>query len=135
MLIERVVEGGDKNTVDDNCDSMGKNCLLRWVNIIYNGDPKLNKLWHNGDIYKSDTGGVPYGAEKDGIFISIGPPCATACPENVIVNVMYASTAGQPDVGINSWLEPPGNTYETTDIWIDSPVNGYEHIANPCGPI
>jgi hypothetical protein len=28
-------------------------------------------------------------------------------------------------VGLQSWLEPPGNTYETTDIWVDSPVNGY----------
>jgi hypothetical protein len=31
----------------------------------------------------------------------------------------------QPDVGMYSWLSPPGNTWETTDIWIDSPVNGY----------
>ncbi len=28
-------------------------------------------------------------------------------------------------MGIASWLQPPGNTYETTDIWVDSPVNGF----------
>src|SRR5713226_5446820 len=27
---------------------------------------------------------------------------------------------------MNSWLQPPGNTYETTDIWVDSPLNGYD---------
>jgi len=26
---------------------------------------------------------------------------------------------------INPWLAPPGNTWETTDIWVDSPVNGF----------
>ena len=35
------------------------------------------------------------------------------------------STAAAPDVGLESWLQPPGNTYETTDIWIDTPLNGY----------
>jgi hypothetical protein len=39
--------------------------------------------------------------------------------------VRYADQANKADVGINSWLSPPGNTYETTDIWIDSPVNNY----------
>ena len=28
-------------------------------------------------------------------------------------------------MGLENWLQPPGNTYETTDIWVDSPLNGY----------
>jgi hypothetical protein len=28
-------------------------------------------------------------------------------------------------VGIYPWRQPPGETYETTDIWVDSPLNGY----------
>ena len=45
--------------------------------------------------------------------------------------MFYADKSGKPDVGINSWLEPPGNTYETTDIWVDSPVNGYGTFRYP----
>ena len=26
---------------------------------------------------------------------------------------------------IYPWTSPPGDTWETTDIWVDSPVNGY----------
>lgn len=47
------------------------------------------------------------------------------------MDVAYTEKAGQPDVGLNSWLQPPGNTYETTDIWIDSPVNGYGTYRYP----
>jgi hypothetical protein len=28
-------------------------------------------------------------------------------------------------VALHPWTSPPGNTWETTDIWIDSPVNGF----------
>jgi hypothetical protein len=33
---------------------------------------------------------------------------------------------GHPDVFITPWLTPPGNTYESVDIWVDSSCNGYE---------
>src|SRR5260370_38121597 len=45
--------------------------------------------------------------------------------DNYQVTVRYGDNANKPDVGIASWLQPPGNTYETTDIWVDSPVNGF----------
>ena len=106
VLIERVVEGGDPNI--DDCPPNG---CSRWVNVEGNGG--ADTLWHKGDVYKNNT---------DGIFIGVR---ANPDADHYVVEVSYADKASQPDVGINSWLEPPGNTYETTDIWIDSPVNGY----------
>ncbi|NHJ03790.1 MAG: hypothetical protein EAX90_03130 [Candidatus Heimdallarchaeota archaeon] len=58
-------------------------------------------------------------------------------------DVTVTNTAdGTPDLMINKWGNPPGSPgpYETIDIWIDSPVNGwnwYRHNdgngANPTG--
>jgi hypothetical protein len=45
--------------------------------------------------------------------------------DNYMIRVVYDDVGPQPDVMINPWLSPPGNTWETTDIWIDSPVNGF----------
>ncbi len=106
ILIERVVEGGDPNI--DDCPPNG---CRRWVNVEGNGG--ADTLWHVGDTFRNNT---------DGIFITVR---AKPDEDHYLVDVAYADKAGQPDVGINSWLQPPGNTYETTDIWIDSPVNGY----------
>jgi hypothetical protein len=127
VLIERVVEGGDAKIPTNDC---GTQKCPRWVKVIGNRDSNGRQsrdiLWHRGDTYRSDSfDGIPYGAEKDGIFISVRSCTTTVCPKEFIVDVMYTNTAGQPDVGLNSWLEPPGNTYETTDIWVDSPVNKY----------
>jgi hypothetical protein len=121
VLIERVVEGGDTDTPLKDCDSAG-NCSFRWVDVKYNG--ALNKLWHGGETYSNTT---------DGIFISIRNFIDSTTSE-AIVDVRYSDIAGQPDLGINSWLAPPGNTYETTDIWIDSPVNGYGTYRQPMVP-
>lgn len=41
------------------------------------------------------------------------------------VRVQYGAGANQPDVSMRPWRESPGNRYETTDIWFDSPLNGY----------
>jgi hypothetical protein len=112
VLIERVVEGGNPNINDcppGQCS--------RWVEVRGNGGS--NTLWHVGNTYTNNT---------DGIFITVR---AKPDDDHYIVDVAYADKAGQPDVGINSWLEPPGNTYETTDIWIDSPVNGYGTYRYP----
>jgi len=113
VLIERVVEGGDPNI--DDCPPNG---CFRWVNVENNGSA-TDTLWHLGDTYKSTS---------DGISITVR---ANPDPDHYTVDVFYADRAGQPDVGLNSWLEPPGNTYETTDIWIDSPVNGYGTYRYP----
>ncbi len=112
VLIERVVEGGDPNI--DDCAPNG---CFRWVNVIGNGGS--DTLWHSGNTYRNVT---------DGIFITVR---AKLDPDHYLVDVAYADKAGQPDVGLNSWLEPPGNTYETTDIWIDSPLNGYGTYRYP----
>lgn len=95
VLIERVTENTDP-----------------WVTIRGKGGDR-DKLWQEGDTF-SDAG--------DGIFIDINKKVDT---DDYRVTVRYSDKANKPDVGINSWLQPPGNTYETTDIWVDSPVNGY----------
>lgn len=48
-----------------------------------------------------------------------------------LINVNYGpgATAPVPDVGMIPWLSPPMNTYETVDIWVDSPANGFERDA------
>ena len=46
--------------------------------------------------------------------------------DNYLVLVTYdQDSALQPDVMLYPWTSPPGDTWETTDIWIDSPANGY----------
>ena len=42
------------------------------------------------------------------------------------VNVTREVPPTHPDLFVSPWLTPPGNTYETVDIWIDSSCNGYE---------
>jgi hypothetical protein len=108
VLIERVVEGGDPNLND--CPAPATPCG-RWVDVRGNGN--TDTLWHLGNTYRNAT---------DGIFITVR---AKPDSDHYLVDVAYADKAGQPDIGINSWLQPPGNSYETTDIWVDSPVNGY----------
>jgi hypothetical protein len=107
VLIERVVEGGDPNVNDCSAASP----CNRWVVVEGNGGS--DTLWHVGDTYRNQT---------DGIFITVR---ANPDADHYIVDVAYTDKSGQPDVGINSWLEPPSNSYETTDVWIDSPLNGY----------
>ena len=47
------------------------------------------------------------------------------------VTITYGpgATSPIPDVGLIPWLTPPMNEYETVDIWVDSPCNGYERDA------
>jgi len=113
VLIERVVEGGDPNI--DDCAPNG---CFRWVNVENNGST-TDTLWHVGNTYSNSA---------DGISVTVR---ANQDPDHYTVDVFYADKSGKPDVGINSWLEPPGNTYETTDIWVDSPVNGYGTFRYP----
>jgi hypothetical protein len=108
VLIERVVEGGDPSLND--CPAPQTACP-RWVDVRGNGN--IDTLWHVGDTYRNQV---------DGIFITVR---AKPDADHYLVDIAYADKAGQPDVGLNSWLQPPGNSYETTDIWVDSPVNAY----------
>jgi hypothetical protein len=114
VLIERVVEGGDPTILDGTAP----NQIARWVNVENNG-ATADTLWHAGNTYHSAS---------DGIYIDVQKK---ADEDHYQVLIRYAENASQPDVGINSWLEPPGNTYETTDIWVDSPVNNYGTYRYP----
>ncbi len=95
VLIERVTPGGSPEVT-----LQGKG-----------GD--RNKLWHEGDTFSNAS---------DGIFIAVTKKFDD---DDYNVTVRYSDQAGKADVGINPWLSPPGNTYETTDLWVDSPVNNY----------
>jgi hypothetical protein len=123
VLIERVVEGGDPNLKD--CDPAGSsNCVNRWVHVMGKGGDG-NKLWQEGDVFSSATYG-DLSSKTDAISIIVRKKDDS---DHYTVDVQYnRDNLDHPDVGINDWLRPPGNTYETTDIWVDSPVNGY---ANP----
>jgi hypothetical protein len=78
------------------------------------GNPTRNDLWHQGDMYSSLADGI-----QIGVALMVDD-------DNYEVRVSYDQEASmQPDVMIYPWTSPPGNTWETTDIWIDSPVNGY----------
>jgi hypothetical protein len=102
-LIERVVENADP-----------------WVTI--QGHPDRDKLWHQGDTYTNASDGITISIRQP---ILISAATTAAEPDNYIVDVFYGDNSNRPDVGLNSWLQPPGNTYESTDIWVDSAVNGY----------
>jgi hypothetical protein len=95
VLIERVEEGASQV-------------------VTLMGNPTRNDLWHAGQLYYSAT---------DGIWIQVGKQIDD---DNYEVYIRYNDQlAFQPDVMLYPWTSPPGNTWETTDIWIDSPVNGY----------
>jgi hypothetical protein len=95
VLIERVSEGADP-----------------WV-VVKGKDGDRNKLWKAGDVYDGGS---------DGIQILVTQQIDD---DNYCVVVRYNKQADQPDVMLYRWTQPPGNTWETTDIWVDSPVNGY----------
>lgn len=40
------------------------------------------------------------------------------------VRVTRGRPSGAPDISITPWQTPPGNTWETKDIWVDSSCNG-----------
>ena len=57
------------------------------------------------------------------------------------ITIQNDVSANPPDVMINDWGDPPGETppYETKDIWIDSELNGWDwyryNDGNPANPI
>ncbi len=81
-----------------------------WVKVI--GNPGRNTLWDAGDVFNT----------ADGITISVRQKVDE---DNYSVDVSYDSRANQPDVMLMPWTSPPGDTWETTDIWVDNPINGY----------
>jgi hypothetical protein len=97
VLIERVEEGASQV-----------------VTLMAPPGGTRNDLWHQGDLYTGVTDGIWIGVDKK------------VDDDNYSVYIRYNDQiAFQPDVMLYPWTSPPGNTWETTDIWIDSPVNGY----------
>lgn len=107
VLIERVAEGG--NTTLNDC-SLTSPCP-RWVEVK---GPSNNStsLWKAGESYSGD-----------GVTIFIRTPLDPN-NDNWEVRIRYHVDA-RPDVAISPWRSPPSNSWESTDIWVDSPVNGY----------
>lgn len=105
VLIERVSEGSDPWVTVIGRNGSNGACLLPACN--------RNVLWKQGDSYNGGT---------DGVFIYI---TKKADDDNYFIRVAFADQASRPDIMLNPWTSPPGNTWETTDIWIDSPINGY----------
>ena len=95
VLIERVTPGGNPE-----------------VTIQGNGGDR-DQLWHEGETFTNAS---------DGITIAVTKKFDA---DDFNVAVRYSDQNNKADVGINPWISPPGNTYETTDIWVDSPVNGF----------
>jgi hypothetical protein len=106
VLIERVSEGSNPWV-----KVIGRNA----VSTCANGTAcNRNQLWQEGSTFSSTT---------DGVFIDI---TKKADDDNYFIRVAYQDQSFQPDVMLFPWTSPPGNTWETTDIWVDSPVNGYD---------
>ena len=111
VLIERVQVGGNPAINDCSADSP----CPRWVEVKGPGG-NANALWKG-------VPGVSTTFTGDGATISIAKKLDTS-GDNWELRIGY-SQAPQPDVMVSPWRSPPGNAWETTDIWVDSPVNGY----------
>jgi Dockerin type I domain/Thrombospondin type 3 repeat len=102
VIIERVNEGADPVVQvigRGKTPACGTSC-------------NRNALWHEGDSFAGD-----------GLTMIITKKIDD---DNYTVTVRCNDQALQPDVMLNPWTSPPGDTWETTDIWVDSPVNGYD---------
>ena len=79
-----------------------------WVTVQGNG--ARTTLWHAGDTFNA----------SEGFHVAIA---ATGDPQVFRINVTCQAIF-QPDAYVTPWLTPPLDTYETSDIWIDSSCNG-----------
>lgn len=114
LLIERVNEGA----IDYKKNADGSITDQQIVTVMGKSGNR-NQLWQKGDT--ADF------LASDGIRFSVLPVAANnPTSDYYCVRISYdATNSVVPDVGMRPWRESPGNTYETTDIWIDSPLNGY----------
>jgi hypothetical protein len=97
VLIERVQPGADP-----------------WVTVIGPGGD-ATQLWQPNPNLT-----IPVG---DGVFVTIvNQPDPLTWAYTVSVR---RDAVPRPDVMIRPWLTPPLNTWETSDIWVDSSCNGY----------
>lgn len=101
VIIERVNEGADPFV-----KVVGRGATPACAGAGCN----RNQLWRGGDTFSGDGLSMVMTKIDD---------------DNYAVFVRCNDQALQPDIMLNPWVSPPGDTWETTDIWIDSPVNGY----------
>ncbi len=95
VLVERVQPGADP-----------------WVTVIGPGGD-ATRLWQPNSTIST----------PDGVFITvISQPDPSKWAYLISVR---RDAVPRPDVMIRPWLSPPLNTWETTDIWVDSSCNGY----------
>lgn len=99
VLIERVQDGGNP--------ALGGQV----VEVMAPPGGTTEKLWHQGDSKFF----------VDGVLISVAKKIDD---DNYEIRVSYDQTP-RPDVMVSPWRSAPGNTWESTDIWVDSPVNGF----------
>ena len=100
-----------------------------------NGETYRNILWKEGDVFDSGsyTGTFRPGTDReiregsrvwndDGIRISI----SDATEDTYGIYITRTPTINRADMMLRPWRSNPDpGAYETTDIWIDSPLNGY----------
>tara|TARA_Y100000588_G_scaffold366458_1_gene432205 strand:- start:2688 stop:7313 length:4626 start_codon:yes stop_codon:yes gene_type:complete len=100
-----------------------------------NGKTYRNILWKEGDVFDSGSyiGTFRPGTDReiregsrvwkdDGIRISI----SDATEDTYGIYITRTPTEEKADMMLRPWRSNPDpGTYETTDIWIDSPLNGY----------
>ncbi|NBU64459.1 MAG: hypothetical protein EBS29_08175, partial [Chloroflexia bacterium] len=105
LLIERVDESASGNN--------------QVVTVIPKPSFNRDRLWVKGetaDFFSTD--GVKFAILPQAVN---NPDKQTMC-----VRISFDATNSlQPDVAMRPWREAPGQTWETTDIWFDSPLNGY----------
>jgi hypothetical protein len=108
VLIERVDEVTNPAAISTVIgENQGPDC------VTTTHDCNRDVLWKAGDVFHA-PGEVTIEITKK------------VDEDNYWVRVVFSDlSTPQPDVMINPWRAPPGNTWETTDIWVDSPVNGY----------
>jgi len=106
--------------VDENSDPPMTVCAVNTAGC--SGDPwpggTPSPLWHPGQSFNDSANGISIridAAVTNGYTITIDQNVPT----------------GHPDLYITRWLTPPENTYDTTDIWVDSSCNGYEDQSFP----
>jgi hypothetical protein len=96
VLIERVVEGADP-----------------WVTV--QAPPGgATTLWHVGDNFSNAS---------DGMFINVVSQPDPSKQEYLVQ--VRRDAALRPDLMVRPWLSAPLDTWETSDIWVDSSCNGY----------
>jgi hypothetical protein len=107
VLIERVDEVTNPHAISKVIGrNKGPTCSTA------SNDCNRRELWKAGDTFRA----------PNEVTIEV---TRKVDDDNYLVRVIYNDVGAQPDVMIKPWVSPPGNTWETTDIWVDSPVNGF----------